>query len=65
MRSILIEFVPSGEGLEDITASADGFERDEILEAIAHALIQLRLRMNDRPELTLVRGQTDVDGRKP
>ena len=43
MRSILIEFVPSGEGLEDITASADDFEADEILQAIEHALLQLRL----------------------
>ena len=58
MRSILIEFVPSGEGLEDITASADGFEADEILQAIEHALLQLRLH-GDKPErgkLKLIRG---------
>ena len=55
MRSILIEFVPSGEGLEDITVSADGFEADEILQAIEHALLQLRLHGKDRPGLRRIK----------
>ena len=43
MRSLTIKFMPTEPGYEDIEVESDDFEADEILQAIEHALLQLRL----------------------
>ena len=58
MKTLTIKFIPRPDGYEDIEAEAEGIERDDVLDAIAHALMQLRLH-GDKPErgkLKLIRG---------
>ena len=43
MKSLTIKFIPTEPGYEDIEVESDDFEADEILQAIEHALLQLRL----------------------
>ena len=43
MRSILIEFIPCGNDEEDIEITSNGFADEDLLDALAHAIIQLRL----------------------
>ena len=43
MRSILIEFIPCGNDEEDIELTVKNFADEDILDALAHAIIQLRL----------------------
>ena len=43
MKSLTIKFIPTEPGYEDIEVESDDFEVDEILQAIEHALLQLRL----------------------
>ena len=59
MRSITIRFVPRPDGYEDVEVEAEGIERENVLDGIAHALMMLRLH-GDRPErgkLKLIHGQ--------
>ena len=55
MRSLEIKFIPTEPGYEDIEVESDDFEADEILQAIEHALLQLRLHGKDRPGLRRIK----------
>ena len=43
MRSLLIEFIPCGNDEENIEVTSNGFADEDLLDAMAHAIIQLRL----------------------
>ena len=55
MKSITINFIERPDGYEDIEVESDDFEADEILRAIEHALLQLRLHGGNKPGLWRVK----------
>ena len=55
MRSLTIKFIPTEPGYEDIEVESDDFEADEILQAIEHALLQLRLHGGNKPWLRRIK----------
>jgi hypothetical protein len=48
MRTLTINFIPAGQGYENVIVETTDFEEAEILQAIEHALLQLRLHGNKR-----------------
>ena len=62
MRSLTLTLIPSGPDLEDLEVTADGFAEEEILDALAHCLIQLRLHKCRGYPFQLIRGGAREDG---
>ena len=55
MKTLTIKFIPTEPGYEDIEVESDDFEADEILQAIEHALLQLRLHGGNKPGLRRIK----------
>ena len=55
MKSLEIKFIPTEPGYEDIEVESDDFGADEILQAIEHALLQLRLHGGNKPGLRRIK----------
>ena len=43
MKSILIEFIPIGNDEENIAITAQGIEREDLLDAIAHTVLHCKV----------------------
>ena len=54
MKVLTIEFISNGD-YEDIEVTSEGIDELDILDAIAHALIQLRLQKHRRRKLERVK----------
>ena len=55
MKSLTIKFIPTEPGYEDVEVESGDFEADEILQAIEHALLQLRLHGGNKPGLRRIK----------
>ena len=55
MKSITINFIPRPDGYEDVVTEAEGIERENVLDGIAHALMMLRLHGDKKEKLKRVK----------
>ena len=55
MKTLTIKFIPRPDGYEDIETEAEGIERDDVLDALAHALMQLPLHGGNKPGLRRIK----------
>ena len=55
MKTLTIKFIPRPDGYEDVEVEAEGIEKEHVLDAIAHALMQLRLHGGNKPGLRRIK----------